>query len=145
MCGALKQMSIGTSTSHSKGRNKATVLVIEDEAAIAELIEEGLTMAGYKIITASSGLEGLARIQEIEPEVIICDRVMPSMSGSELLERLRNVYPQYRDVPFIFLTALTDARDKYAVEHLKPFAYMEKPLNFDLLERTIARALKTTH
>ena len=136
-------MALGTHTSHIRSRHKATVLVIEDESAIAELIEEGLTHAGYKIVLANSGLEGLARIQDVEPEVIICDRVMPSMSGSELLERLRNVYPQYADVPFIFLTALTDARDKLAVEHLKPFAYMENPLNFDLLERTIARALKS--
>ncbi|MDB5491032.1 MAG: putative two-component system response regulator transcriptional regulatory protein [Micavibrio sp.] len=135
-------LGTGTHTFQARQRYKATVLVIEDEGAIAELIEEGLTHAGYKIVLAGSGLEGLARIQDVEPEVIICDRVMPSMSGSELLERLRNLYPQYRDVPFIFLTALTDVRDKLAVEHLKPFAYMEKPLNFDLLERTIARALK---
>lgn len=127
----------------SSGRNhRATILVIEDESAIAELIEEGLKNSGYKIVLAKNGIEGLAYIQEVEPDVIICDRIMPSMTGSELLERLRNVFPQYKNVPFIFLTALTDTRDKTAVQHLGAFAYMEKPLNFDLLEKTIVRALK---
>ena len=66
---------------------------------------------------------------------------MPSMTGYELLERLRNVYPQYGNVPFIFLTALTDQTDKQAVNHLKPTAYLEKPLDFDRLLETIKRSL----
>jgi CheY-like chemotaxis protein len=135
-------MVLGTFPTSSR-RRQPTILVIEDEQAISELIEESLGKDGYKVIAARNGLEGLARLQEIEPDLIICDRVMPTMTGSELLERLRNIYPQYKTLPFIFLSALTDSRDKAAVEHLKPFAYMEKPLNFDLLERTIERALES--
>lgn len=115
--------------------------MIEDEAAIADIIQDGLTAAGYDIVLARNGIEGLAKLQEVEPDLILCDRIMPAMTGSELLERIRNIYPQYKTLPFIFLTALTDQRDKVAVEHLKPFAYMEKPLNFGLLEKTIEQAL----
>ena len=118
-----------------------TILVIEDEHSLCELLQDELSSSGYKVHTAANGLEGLAKLQEIQPDLIICDRAMPSMTGYELLERLRNVYPQYGNVPFIFLTALTDQTDKQAVNHLKPTAYLEKPLDFDRLLETIKRSL----
>ena len=80
-------------------------------------------------------------IQQVEPDLIICDRSMPQMTGYQLLERLRDVYPQYRKLPFIFLTALSDPRDRHAVDHLEPTAYLEKPINFDKLLKTISKAL----
>lgn len=126
----------------ARSRNP-TILVIEDEAAISELLRDELSSLGYKVVTAGDGLEGLEKIQQIEPDVVICDRAMPAMTGSELLERLRGAYPQYKTMPFIFLTALTDPRDRAQVQELQPFAYMEKPLNFDLLQKTIEQALST--
>lgn len=133
-------MVLGTFISTGR-RRPATILVIEDEDSMAELIEDSLSSFGYKIVLAKNGAEGLSKIQETEPDIILCDRLMPMMSGSELLERLRNLYPQYSAVPFIFLTALTDPREKASVEHLLPYAYMDKPLNFDLLRRTVEQAL----
>lgn len=120
-----------------------TILVIEDESAISELLKDELSSLGYKVILAADGAEGLSKIQEVEPDVVICDRTMPHMSGSELLQRLRGSYPQYRTMPFIFLTAMTDPRDRAEVEAFAPFAYMEKPLNFGLLQKTIQQALST--
>jgi CheY-like chemotaxis protein len=118
-----------------------TILIVEDEQSLCELLDDELSSQGFNICIARNGVEGLARIQDIEPDLIICDRAMPSMTGYELLERLRGVYPQYRDVPFIFLTAMTDQRDKEAVSPLKPTAYLEKPLDFDKLLLTIDAAL----
>ncbi|MCM2344644.1 MAG: response regulator, partial [Alphaproteobacteria bacterium] len=113
----------------------------EDEEALCEILHEELSAVGYKVTVARNGLEGLSLLQDVEPDVIICDRNMPAMSGHELLERLRNSYPQYKHLPFIFLTALSEARDKQAVAHLRPFAYLEKPLDFQLLKKTINEAL----
>lgn len=120
-----------------------TILVIEDEAAISELLRDELSSLGYKVVTAGDGIEGLEKIQQVEPDIVICDRAMSAMTGSELLERLRGSYPQYKSMPFIFLTALTDPRDRAQVQGLEPFVYMEKPLNFDLLQKAIERALST--
>lgn len=120
-----------------------SILVIEDEEALCEILQEELTAVGYRVTIAHNGMEGLSRLQDVEPDLIVCDRNMPSMSGHELLERLRNVYPQYKHLPFIFLTALSNPADKQAVAHLKPYAYLEKPLDFNLLRQTIERALKT--
>lgn len=121
-------------------RNK-TILVVEDEISLCELLQDELGAMGFRVVVASNGLEGLERLQEVEPDLIICDRAMPTMTGYELLERIRGIFPQYGSVPFIFLTALTDPKDKQAVAPLRPFAYLEKPLDFQVLVDTIDRAL----
>jgi CheY-like chemotaxis protein len=117
--------------------NHKTILVIEDEDSLCEVLQDELSCHGYKVSIAHDGIEGLEMIQDLEPDLIICDRAMPAMTGYELLERLRGIYPQYQNVPFIFLTALSHPRDKQAVEPLKPTAYLEKPLDFDKLYKII--------
>ena len=122
---------------------RKTILVVEDEASLSDILKDELTEQGFKCVTASNGIEGLALIQDIEPDLIIYDRAMPAMTGYELLERLRGVYPQYSSVPFIFLTALTEESDKKAVEPLRPAAYLSKPLDFDLLLETVNNVLNS--
>lgn len=126
-----------------KGRhnNKYTIMVIEDEVSLCDILSDELTALGYRVVIAHNGEDGLRKIGEHEPDLIICDRAMPAMTGSELIERLRGMYPQYSDVPFIFLTALTEQKDKDAVARFQPTAYLEKPLDFDVLSRTIRKAL----
>ena len=118
-----------------------TILVIEDEKELCDILKDELLSQGYKVQIAHNGQEGLNKLQELEPDLIICDRSMPQMTGFQLLERIRGAYPQYRKLPFIFLTALTDPRDRHAVDHLNPTAYLEKPVDFDLLSTTIKQAL----
>lgn len=124
--------------------NGQIILVIEDEQSLADLLRDELTTKGFKVVTAANGVEGLQRLQDVDPDLIICDRAMPAMTGGELLERIRGIFPQYRDLPFIFLTALTDPQDKEKVSGLMPTAYLEKPLDFDLLLKTIEEALPST-
>jgi len=134
-------MILGMHTQSTAPRNVSrTILVIEDEEALSSLLKAELTSLGYRVAVARDGHDGLRQIQNVEPDLIICDRAMPHMTGSQLLERLRGAYPQYSSVPFIFLTALTDQRDKAAVQSLQPFAYLEKPLDFNLLKKTIEKA-----
>ncbi|MEM6781900.1 MAG: response regulator [Pseudomonadota bacterium] len=121
---------------------KKTILLIEDEADLCELLQDELSQAGYRVCIARNGEQGLEQIHNIDPDLILCDRAMPKMSGYDLLERIRGVYPQYSDIPFIFLTALADARDGDAVKHLKPSAYLGKPVDFDLLREEVKQALK---
>lgn len=114
----------------------AKILLIEDEAAVREMLVDELTEQGHKIFEASNGEEGLKKFLELEPDIVLCDRAMPGMSGFEVLERIRGAHPQYNDVPFVFLTALADPRDRAAVDHLNPSAYLSKPVDFnDLAEK----------
>lgn len=118
-----------------------TILVIEDEIDLCDILRDELTEAGYRVVVANNGEQGLTLLQEVEPDLIICDRAMPVMSGQQLLERLRGIYPQYRHVPFVFLSAMIEPSDKQAVWPLQPTAYLEKPLDFEVLHSTIRDAL----
>lgn len=118
------------------------ILIIEDEPDLRDVLREVLTSSGYKVHMAANGQEGLERIQDIEPDLILCDRSMPTMTGNQLLSRIRSVYPQYSSVPFIFLTALTSNENEAEVGPLRPYAYLRKPVNFEELLSTIANALK---
>lgn len=109
------------------------ILLIEDEAPVREMLVDELTVQGHSVVEAVNGEEGLKKFLEVEPDIVLCDRAMPGMSGYDLLSRIRGAHPQYDDVPFVFLTALTDPRDKAAVDHLKPSAYIEKPVDFAML------------
>lgn len=120
----------------------AKILLIEDEAPVREMLLDELTVQGHKVVEAANGEEGLKKFLELEPDLVLCDRAMPGMSGYDVLERIRGAHPQFEEVPFIFLTALTDARDKAAVEHLRPAAYVEKPVDFDALTQQINLLLK---
>jgi CheY-like chemotaxis protein len=117
-----------------------SILIIEDEEGIRDLLAEELTESGYRILHAANGQEGMDMILESDPDLVICDRAMPTMSGYELLRRLRGTFPQYRMMPFIFLTALEDVRDIEAATDLNPTAYLTKPIDFNLLHQTISQA-----
>ena len=121
-----------------------TILVVEDERELLHILNDELTSRGYKVELARNGQEGLDKLQSVEPDLVICDRAMPVMSGYQFLERLRGAYPQYNTLPFIFLTALADPRDRHAVDHLNPTSYLEKPVDFEKLATTISNALGKT-
>jgi DNA-binding response OmpR family regulator len=113
------------------------ILLIEDEASVREMLMDELTEQGHDVIEAQNGEEGLRKFLESEPDIVLCDRAMPGMSGFDVLERIRGAHPQFNDVPFVFLTALADPRDRAAVDHLKPAAYLTKPVDFNALTEKI--------
>lgn len=118
-----------------------TILVVEDERELCSILYDDLSSRGYKVEIARNGQEGLELVQGVEPDLVICDRAMPVMSGYQLLERIRGGYPQYSTLPFIFLTALSDPRDRHSVDHLNPTAYLEKPVNLEKLAETVRKVL----
>jgi DNA-binding response OmpR family regulator len=122
-------------------KRQHTILIIEDEIYLRELMEDELSSMGFRVICAGDGQDGLDKIHDDQPDLIICDRMMPSMTGSELLTMMRGIFPQYSDIPFIFLTALSSQNDRDQVAELKPYAYLYKPLDFDVLFSTIESAL----
>ncbi|MFH1158554.1 MAG: response regulator [Pseudomonadota bacterium] len=118
-------------------KRKVKILLIEDEAAVREMLTDELSVQGYTVVEAVNGEEGLKKFLEEKPDLVLCDRAMPGMSGYDVLDRIRRMHPQCADIPFVFLTALTDPRDKIGVEHLYPAAYIEKPVDFNMLAEKI--------
>src|SRR5262250_2550420 len=84
------------------------ILCIEDDLDTASLIAEELTERGYEVYVGHDGRGGFAAILKFLPDLVLSDISMPVMSGFELLERLTALAPRFRNMPFVFLTALTD-------------------------------------
>ena len=103
------------------------------------MLMDELTAQGHQVVEATNGVEGLQSLLDENPDLVLCDRAMPGMSGYDLLEKIRKEHPQYNKVPFVFLTALGDPRDRGSVEHLKPSAYIEKPIDFGKLGTKVFR------
>jgi CheY-like chemotaxis protein len=120
------------------------ILVIEDEEALRDDLVDLLRSApeGYEVLEAPEGRTGLALIEARRPDLVICDRLMPAMAGHEVLEALRARDPEFAGMSFVFLTALTDVRDREAVAALNPTLYLSKPIDHGALLRAIAALLE---
>jgi DNA-binding response OmpR family regulator len=86
---------------------KYKVLVIEDDDSISNVVELNLRLDGYEVYLAADGEEGLSMVEEVEPDLVILDVMMPKIDGWEVLMRLRQ-QPETRDIPVIMLTAMGD-------------------------------------
>jgi K+-sensing histidine kinase KdpD len=86
------------------------IAVIEDEAIVRETIIERLTEAGYQIVSAENGMLGIDLIREQQPDLVLCDIMMPNLGGYGVLEYVRKD-PRIALIPFIFLSALSDKTD----------------------------------
>ncbi len=105
-----------------------TILLIEDDEALAQLVQLLLERAGYKVVAASNGETGLELARQSPPDLVLLDILMPDMDGWHVYEELRRI----TDAPVLFLTALGDEHnityglglgaDDYIV---KPFGYKE--------------------
>jgi DNA-binding response OmpR family regulator len=117
------------------------ILCIEDDHETAALIGEELVERGYAVTLAHDGREGFAAILKDTPDLVLSDISMPVMSGFELLERLTAVAPRFGNVPFVFLTALTDRDNELKGRQLGADDYVTKPIDFDVLDAIIRARL----
>ncbi|MBX6740914.1 MAG: phosphate regulon transcriptional regulator PhoB [Acetobacteraceae bacterium] len=107
---------------------RPSVLVVEDEPALATMLRYNLERQGFRVDEAADGQEALLRIAEERPDLVLLDWMLPSLSGLEVCRQLRR-RPATRDLPIIMLTARSEdqdavrALDTGADDHIgKPFA-----------------------
>jgi DNA-binding response OmpR family regulator len=106
------------------------LLVVEDEARMADLLRKGLTEEGHIVTCASNGAEGLTLAKSYEFDVIVLDVMMPKLSGYELAKRLR---AENVRTPILMLTAKDSVADIVRGLDLGADEYMTKPFSFDEL------------
>lgn len=106
------------------------LLIVEDEARMAELLRQGLTEEGHTAMCASNGAEGFSLAKSSEFDVIILDIMMPKLSGYELAKRLR---AENVRTPILMLTAKDSVPDIVRGLNLGADDYMTKPFSFDEL------------
>jgi two-component system OmpR family response regulator len=112
---------------------EATVLVVDDETNIVELLSVRLKFQGFEVYTASNGSAALDKAREVRPDAVILDVMMPGMDGFGVLRRLR---ADGIDAPALFLTARDSLQDKIAGLTLGGDDYVTKPFS---LEEVVAR------
>ena len=103
----------------------AKVLLVEDDNNLREIYQARLSAEGYQLITARDGEEGLAQAVKEKPDLIICDVMMPKVSGFEMLDILRSTQG-IQNTRVIVMTALSQAEDKARAEKLGADMYLVK-------------------
>jgi two-component system phosphate regulon response regulator PhoB len=106
----------------------ATILVVEDEPSIQELIAASLRHAGHRVLCADSAEEAVHRVNETLPDVVLLDWMLPGMSGIQYARRLRST-ERTRDLPIIMLTARNEEHDKIAGLDAGADDYLSKPFS----------------
>lgn len=117
------------------------ILCIEDEPAIREDIAEALELAGYTVIQADNGAQGLQAILREKPDLTLSDIAMPEMNGLDLMCRVREFHPELAEMPFVFLSARTDRADQIMGRALGADEYLTKPVDFELMQIAIISRL----
>jgi CheY-like chemotaxis protein len=116
------------------------VLIVEDEPIIRSVLEEGLTDAGYHVITAHNGAVALDRVRQYRPDAVLLDLLMPVMDGLAFL-RERQAQPGLARVPVVVLSAagLPALRDAVA---LRATAALSKPIDLDVLSTVLDHVMR---
>lgn len=121
--------------------SKKTILVVDDEQDLLDLIEYNLKKEGFDVLKAEDGLEGIEVAREHNPDLVLLDIMMPKMDGLEVVERMRED-KKLKHIPIIFLTARGD--EKTEVEGLDKGGddYITKPISTTKLISRIKAVLR---
>jgi len=116
------------------------ILIVEDEAEMAYFLKQRLESKGYQVSVAENGQDALNHAAQMQPALMILDVGLPDLSGYDVCERLRKLYPP-QAVPVLMLTAKNDPMDKLMGFDHGTDAYLTKPFDLAELEKTIAMLL----
>ena len=123
---------------------KTTVLVIEDDRSLVEVLSYNLKAAGYEVLVATDGQDGLLRAQTKSPDIVVLDLMLPVVDGLDVCRRLR-ADASTRDLPIIMLTAKAEESDELIGFSLGADDYVAKPFSVKvLLERIKALRRRRT-
>lgn len=115
-----------------------TILVVDDELASAEVLSLILEEEGYRTVCASNGQQGLARVREVWPQLVMLDYMMPVMSGAQMGQALR-ASPDTRSMKIVMNSSLPEEMVR---DHFDGYdAYLRKPYKLDVALRLIAKLL----
>jgi DNA-binding NarL/FixJ family response regulator len=117
--------------------SRSKILCIEDDHETAALIAEELVDRGFDVQVAHNGAAGYSAILKSPPDLVLCDISMPAVSGFDVLERVAAAAPRFRNMPFIFLTAMAEREVELKARQLGADDFVTKPIDFDLLEAII--------
>ncbi len=117
------------------------ILIIEDEEALAEILEYNLRREGYDVYVANDGLDGLEKAQAIKPDLVILDLMLPSLDGLQVCSQLRSA-SSTRDAHIMMLTAKGEELDEVIGFNMGADDYVIKPYKLSPLLHRIKALLR---
>jgi two-component system phosphate regulon response regulator PhoB len=120
---------------------RPTILVVEDEDALATLLQYNLEKEGYEVLVASDGEEALVSVDEKLPDLIVLDWMLPKISGIEVCRRLRQ-RPESRNAPIIMLTARGEESDRIRGLDTGADDYVVKPVSMSELAARVRAVMR---
>ena len=117
------------------------ILVMEDEDALATLLQYNLEKEGYDVTVAADGEEGLLQVDERLPDLVLLDWMLPKLSGIEVCRRIRN-RPETRNLPVVMLTARGEETDRVRGLDTGADDYLTKPFSMVELMARIRAVLR---
>jgi DNA-binding response OmpR family regulator len=120
----------------------AHILLVEDDPKLAEFVEAELNLEGYRVTVAANGMDGLNLAREVQPDLLILDWMLPSMSGLDVCIRLRSTGVQ---APVIMLTAKDEIPDRVAGLNAGADDYVTKPFSIEELLARVKAHLRRVH
>lgn len=117
-----------------------TVLSVDDSASVRQMVKLTLGGAGYNVVQAGDGAEGLAKAQEAPVDLVVTDLNMPVMNGLDLIRALRKL-PAYKGVPILFLTTESDAAMKAEAKSAGATGWITKPFQQEQLLNVVRKVI----
>ena len=121
-----------------------TILVIEDNTLNLKLVRDVLQHAGYAVVSAPTGEEGVMLAIAEPPDLVLMDLQLPGITGTEALRRLRS-HPSSRFVPVVAVTAFAMREDRERAQEEGFDGYVEKPISTRALPAQVQRFLEVGH
>jgi DNA-binding response OmpR family regulator len=113
-------------------RRQKTVMCVDDDQTIREIVSDGLGSAGYQVVVCRTGEDCLSQLSRIEPQIILLDIEMPQLDGFTTLEMIRRRYPAL-SARIVMLTASRTEDAVHEARHLGADDYFIKPFRIDRL------------
>ena len=120
-------------------KNKVTVLIVDDEAGIRDILSRKLSAAGFQCLTAPDGLNAMKLLKTGQPDLVLLDVTMPGKSGAAVLKDIKAKYP---DIAVIMVTAVADVQVVISLMKAGAYDYVIKPVELNVLLFGIERALE---
>jgi DNA-binding NtrC family response regulator len=116
--------------------SRSTILVVDDETAIRELMVVALATTSREVLTAGSGEEALAIVKRSDVDLVVLDLAMPGMNGVDTFRAIRSLRPA---LPVLIVTGYPDSDLMAKALEIGPFTMISKPVNLAQIQKTVHR------
>jgi DNA-binding response OmpR family regulator len=118
-----------------------TILIVDDEATLLNILCMVLEKAGYQVITAEDGIEALNLLDGHRPDLVLLDDMLPHLSGGEVCQKIKND-PRFQGMPVILYSAGARVRDRNYIRQIKADAAVCKPFKPQDMVKTVERYIR---